>query len=194
MIAIPGFCKWLKFIVYAYVITCFINLTLIKMLEWYTTLNHVALSDFLFFIFFTLLFYKALIKPEVFLSQETKPKYQYSTLDPATIEPMITKLDAHIQNKKPFLQPNLTLKELADELEMNDRHLSQIINKYKGQNFYDFINSLRIEEAKKMLSHPENSYNILQILYESGFNSKTAFNVTFKKFTGLTPSEYKRNL
>jgi AraC-like DNA-binding protein len=98
-----------------------------------------------------------------------------------------------MNKEKPYLMSSLTLKELADKLDMNPRILSQIINDRKKQNFYDFINSYRIEDAKLLLANPaKRKMTILEILYGVGFNSKSVFNTTFKKYTGLTPSEYKK--
>ena len=68
-----------------------------------------------------------------------------------------------------------------------------MINSKFGQNFYDFVNHYRIEEAKSiMVSNTDDKKTILEILYEVGFNSKSAFNNAFKKNTGKTPSEFKR--
>ena len=70
-------------------------------------------------------------------------------------------------------------------------HLSQIINQYEEKNFYDFVNSYRVEEfitlAKKDI---DKNFNLLGLAYESGFNSKSSFNQVFKKITGKTPSEF----
>jgi AraC-like DNA-binding protein len=66
-----------------------------------------------------------------------------------------------------------------------------MLNEHFHKNFSDYINSLRIEEAKKILQDPANNKTILEILYETGFNSKASFNAYFKKETGLTPTEFK---
>jgi YesN/AraC family two-component response regulator len=95
--------------------------------------------------------------------------------------------------EKVFLNSSITLGEIADKLSVVPRYLSQVINELKGQNFYDFVNSYRIEEAKKILSDPSHDdEKILAVLFESGFNSKSVFNTVFKKITGITPSEYRR--
>jgi len=73
--------------------------------------------------------------------------------------------------------------------------LSQIINENFNRNFYDLINEYRVKEVKKCLSNQKyNNFTLLGIAYECGFNSKASFNGVFKKFTGLTPSEFKKNL
>lgn len=102
------------------------------------------------------------------------------------------KISAFILEKQRFLDPNLGLEELASELDMSSTHLSKIINTYSDYNFSDYINSLRVQQAKKLLTN--NSfcrYTIVSIGLECGFNSKSTFYTAFKKFTSRTPSEYR---
>ncbi len=148
------------------------------------------------FVFANLVIYKGLKQPEHFFRVEkelSKTKYEGSSISEAEIEVYLDKLQHFMNKEKPYLMSSLTLKELADKLDMNPRILSQIINDRKKQNFYDFINSYRIEDAKLLLANPaKRKMTILEILYGVGFNSKSVFNTTFKKYTGLTPSEYKK--
>ena len=96
-------------------------------------------------------------------------------------------------SQKPYLDPDLTLPGLADELDIPSHYLSQIINERIGSNFFDFINQHRVEEIKRRIADPSYAhYSLLGIAFESGFNSKSAFNRVFKKLTGRTPSEFKR--
>jgi YesN/AraC family two-component response regulator len=97
-----------------------------------------------------------------------------------------------MDKEKPYLNPTLTLKELSTELSIPSRYLSQIINEHMQSNFYDYISKYRIEEAKKLLSDLSCDKTVLEILYEVGFNSKSSFNTAFKKFTGITPSRFKK--
>jgi AraC-like DNA-binding protein len=61
------------------------------------------------------------------------------------------------------------------------------------KNFYDLVNGYRVEEAKRLLLDPKNTnYTILSVGFEAGFNSKTTFNTVFKKFTGLTPTDFRK--
>ena len=102
------------------------------------------------------------------------------------------KVDAHIIKKQRYLDPNLGLEELANELDMSATHLSKIINTYSDYNFSDYINSLRIKQAKKLLNDDSFCrYTIVSIGLECGFNSKSTFYSAFKKFTSQTPSEYR---
>ncbi|MFA8436982.1 MAG: helix-turn-helix domain-containing protein [Marinifilaceae bacterium] len=74
-------------------------------------------------------------------------------------------------------------------------HLSEIINQGHGLNFNDYINQFRVEEFKRLLQDPQFSKETLLVVeFEAGFNSKTTFNTAFKKFSGMTPSEFKRSL
>ena len=95
---------------------------------------------------------------------------------------------------KPFLNPDLNLRDLASEISIPPRHLSQVLNEYFNQNFFDFISRYRIEECKKMLLTSSGRKTVLEIMYTVGFNSKSAFNKAFKKHTGITPSQFKKNL
>ncbi len=72
-------------------------------------------------------------------------------------------------------------------------HLSQVINEQLGMTFFDYVNSYRVEEVKARLSSPDvKNFTLLGIAYDSGFNSKSSFNSIFKKFTGLTPSQFAK--
>jgi YesN/AraC family two-component response regulator len=99
----------------------------------------------------------------------------------------------HMKNNKPYIESDLTLNQLASQIAIRPRVLSQVINEMRGQNFYDFINHYRIEEASRLLTNPKDKkITVLEVLYEVGFNSKSSFNTLFKKYTGLTPSEFRK--
>ncbi len=102
------------------------------------------------------------------------------------------KVDSHIIDRQRYLDPNLGLEDLANELDMSSTHLSKIINTYSDYNFSDYINSLRIQQAKKLLNDKSFCrYTIVSIGLECGFNSKSTFYTAFKKFTSQTPSQYR---
>jgi len=89
---------------------------------------------------------------------------------------------------------NLTLFSLAEMSRITPNYLSQVINLLEGKNFFDFINYYRVEEVKRVInSNQLNQFTLLGIAFECGFNSKAAFNRAFKKFTGITPSEFKNS-
>ncbi len=103
------------------------------------------------------------------------------------------KLEKLMSIEKPFLNPTLGLPDLAARLKVTSHELSYLINEGFGENFYQFVNRYRVEKAKCLLHSKEHQHlNMLGIAYESGFNSKTTFNTTFKKLTGVSPSEYQQ--
>lgn len=102
------------------------------------------------------------------------------------------KIKSHIIKNKLYLNPLLSMESLASEFNMSKSYFSKLINSYSNYNFSDFINSLRVEQAKKFLSRNEFSeYTIVAIGLECGFNSKSTFYSAFKKFTSETPTTYR---
>jgi len=141
--------------------------------------------------------YKGLYQPEIFTgTDESEPvvKYEKSTLDNEKATEYKEKLLTFMTSEKPYLDSLLTIKDLGQKITIPSYHLSQIINENFRQNFFDFINSYRIEEAKRQLHDPKNNHISIQgIAFEVGFNSKSAFNNAFKKYTDMTPSEFRSN-
>lgn len=120
-----------------------------------------------------------------------KIKYEKSSLTNSDLQSIHQKLTLIMTDEKVFKNPDLTLAELSQKLNIHPNILSQVINSAEGKNFYDYINSQRVEEFKKLILLPENQkFTLLSLAFECGFNSKTAFNRNFKKATGLSPSEY----
>ncbi|PKW29628.1 AraC-like DNA-binding protein [Flavobacterium lindanitolerans] len=126
---------------------------------------------------------------------EAEKKYKNSGLTANDIDAIHSKLIQLLEEDKPFVNPNLTLNELAKMLEIHPNYLSQVINSKEEKNFYELINEKRIDEFVKKLENPENKqYTLLAIAYECGFNSKASFNRNFKKYFEVTPSEYQKKL
>lgn len=104
------------------------------------------------------------------------------------------KLLVYISEKKPYLNSNLKLLDIAIDLDIPPHVLSNLINEKLNQNYFDFINTYRVDDAKAMLINPTfNNYTILSIAFECGFNSKSSFNRIFKNQTGFTPSIYQKS-
>jgi len=98
-----------------------------------------------------------------------------------------------METKKPYLDPSLCLNDLAEKVSISPQYLSQVLNTCLNQNFFDFINSFRIKDCKKFLSEQAlNKKTILEILYKTGFNSKSVFNTAFKEHTRMTPSQFRK--
>lgn len=122
-------------------------------------------------------------------------KYKKSGLSLEKKVDLVKRLELLIQVEKPFLNHELSLNELAKKIDIQPNYLSQVLNENFELNFYDFINSKRIDEFCDRLKQKEfEHYKIVEIAYECGFNSKSAFNRNFKKFKGITPSKYKKEL
>jgi AraC-like DNA-binding protein len=118
-------------------------------------------------------------------------KYSGSTLTGSQKKLLISKLEHLMQHEKLFINEKLSIEDVAIKLDTNSKYVSQIINETFNKNFYHFINSYRIDEAKRLLTSKGNEkYSILGIAQSVGFVSKSTFNVAFKRFTGLTPTEY----
>ena len=127
--------------------------------------------------------------------KDDSPKYEKSRLDESVAQSYATELKTLMEQKKPYRDPDLTLPELAKKLNLSPNILSQVINSYCCQNFYNFVNTYRVEEVVSLMKDPSmKDKSILDMAYEAGFKSKTTFNTIFKKHTGLTPSELRRNI
>lgn len=146
-------------------------------------------------IFAVLLFFKSLQHPESlrFVPEDAlHVKYEKSRLTDQQKNQIKSQLINLVEQEKPYLNPNLTLNDLADRMNIHYKTLSQVLNEVVGKNFFDFINGYRIEEAKNLLADSEEAgRTVLEILYQVGFNSKSVFNTAFKKHTGLTPTEFR---
>ncbi len=101
-------------------------------------------------------------------------------------------LENVMKTEKPYLDSELNLIKLSEMVSVSGHHLSYVINAGFQKNFFQYVNEYRVEYAKKLLEDKNSKFSILGIAYESGFNSKTSFNTTFKKLTRTTPSEFKK--
>lgn len=123
-----------------------------------------------------------------------EPKVEISEKD-ESLEIWKNKLEELMNSQKPYLNPDLTLGDLARQVGVTTNTLSQVINASFGRNFNDFINSYRVEAIKaKLAAGEQKQKSLLGIAFDCGFNSKATFNRTFKKFTQLSPSEFSRRL
>lgn len=162
-------------------------------------LDYVVLGLALFFV--NVMVYKGLKQPELFagIGEEdshilpaAKPKDAGNNVFPE-MEALVPKLEGFMTKEEPFRNPQLTISDLAAQLDMPARQLSALINQHYRQNFSDFINTYRIELACQRLRQPADPQEtILEVLYDVGFNSKSSFNTLFKTKMGMTPTTYKR--
>lgn len=147
---------------------------------------------------------KALNHPELFRGVNSKLKLTKDILPEVEekseslgvqndlMDSQIIALKKYMNEKEPFLDPSLTIQELSNQINIPVRDLSILINHHMNQHFFDFVNEYRIQKAMSILKDPsKNEFTVLEILYEVGFNSKSSFNTSFKKYTNLTPTAYR---
>ncbi len=109
-------------------------------------------------------------------------------------EEELSSLDAVMQDQQLYLNPNLTIKDVADSIGLPQYKLSELINKGRNTSFSDYVNNFRVEKAKKLLSIQEHNDKLLKIAMESGFSNTTSLHRTFKKITGITPNTFRKKL
>lgn len=128
---------------------------------------------------------------ELFEIPKNDDSKKSARLEKNEVEILSEQLDRLMTDEKIFLDNELSLPILADKLKISIHDASYLINEVTGNNFYNYINSKRVEEAKRLLlSDMSEELNMLGIAFASGFNSKTTFNTAFKKWTGLSPTQY----
>lgn len=142
------------------------------------------------FIIYALGFF-AMNQPELFKVNFSLEKYQHSRLTSAKIEKEVNRLTQIMLDEQLYKNPRLSRSDIEQKLNMNAVDLSRVINQGFGKNFFDFVNSYRIEEFIRLVrSGAYQNYTLLAIANEAGFNSKTTFNTAFKKLTGKTPKSF----
>jgi AraC-like DNA-binding protein len=185
--------RWLNFIVYG-----FSFLWLIALLQYSMYLvsgngyDLMNLTNPIIFVLACYICIRGWMKPEIFEYTMQKEKYHKYQLTDTQKAAYLKSLESIMHTRKPYLDSELTLSVLSELTAIPERHLSQIINESIGCNFYDYVNGFRVRESIDYLISKTKNKNMLEILLDVGFNSKTAFNVAFKKITGMSPSEYKK--
>ncbi|MBU2887851.1 AraC family transcriptional regulator [Gilvimarinus agarilyticus] len=123
----------------------------------------------------------------------TKPVTLKTVPEDQPNDAAIVKVKNGMEVDKLFLQQNLNIEEFSNQINLPARDVSGVINKHFGTNFFEFMNSYRVEEAKRLLLDPAHKHlTILDILLQAGFNSKSAFHRFFKRLVGISPSEYRK--
>lgn len=118
-----------------------------------------------------------------------KPKKKL--LDTDAIATYSNRLLRHFDEVAPYLDPDLSLRSLAEQIEIHPNQLSWLINDQLNKNFNEFVNHYRVDAFKRIAIDPKNAgITIMGLAYDCGFNSKTVFNTYFKKETGLTPKQF----
>jgi AraC-like DNA-binding protein len=135
--------------------------------------------------------YDALERREAPIVQELAPAAKGLFSD-EELKTRSAQLMDFMSEQRPWLDPELTLSQLAARTNLNTSQLSYLINAGFGKNFNDFVNAFRVEECKRKMYDPDNKHlSLLGVAFECGFNSKATFNRAFKKVTGSAPSAFQ---
>jgi AraC-like DNA-binding protein len=127
------------------------------------------------------------------LSREMKGKSRRNIAD--WQNELIHKLNRLMAEEKPFLDQEISVKSLAELMGIGGRQLSELINDVHGYSFSELINRARVSEAEELMSNDQQQQRtLLEIAMDAGFNSKSSFNLMFKRYTKRTPSEFRKNL
>jgi AraC-like DNA-binding protein len=187
-----SYISWIQYILFGFIILWILNLNIsaIWMItqkpEWCAYSR--SIYTLAVFIFLGSILFILMLQPAIYY---LPGKYKNAPVDEETKARYKKILDEYIEQTKPYMDPDVTLEKVAKDISINARTLSQIINELFNNNFNGYINKFRIQESLKQLSDNRNKKTILEILYDSGFNSKSAFYTEFKKYTTITPQEYR---
>lgn len=198
--------RWLKILA---ILFCFMYITLILLFSALIHQHNQLLIDQLSALFLSFsvysLAYKGLqykhisfdinkIKLNKVNTSKNKDKYHKSGLNKLEASRIADNLQLLLKNKKPYLDPDINLQNLSVMLDVSRNTLSEVINTVIGMSFFDYIAMYRVQEIKSLIIDPaNNSCTFLELAFKAGFNSKPAFNSAFKKMTGITPSQFKKN-
>lgn len=193
---------WLRTLLILYAIAWLISLFYCLSAHVYRDLVSVtavsAVGAISGFLFINYLLINALRQPSIFSGLSTDEVQLAESEAPgraalvsAENAALLRHLDRHMAEARPYLDANLSVDQLARQLGVPSRELSRAINEGLGKNFFELVSNYRIAEARRQLEAAEAGTTILQVMYDSGFNSKSVFNTAFKKATGMTPSAYR---
>ncbi len=188
--------RWLRKLVFFFIVLCVLNIILLNVnfvvelnVQWLEKISLIMRAVFISSIGFW-----ALRNPQIFELLENKKqiRYEKSGLTKELSDLYLNRIKGSMEQKKLYRDSALTLQSLSEITGVSVHHASQVINEQLGQNFFEFVNGYRIEEAKRLLADNQRSNEtVLSIAFEVGFNTKASFNSIFKKYTSKTPSEYR---
>ncbi|WP_159099178.1 MULTISPECIES: helix-turn-helix domain-containing protein [Aquimarina] len=168
-----------------------ISVTLLWLLYFFVSFSYFVVGSItfsaLFYSFFLYFVFNKKVRTKIFPIQK---KNIIEKIDNSTEAVIIIKLNTLMIEQKPYKNPNLKLKDLAEYLELSSHQVSQLLNDNLGKSFSEFTNEYRIEEAKQLIQS-NSKYTLEAIGNESGFNSKSMFYKYFKSIVGMTPKKYK---
>jgi len=204
--------NWLRsFVLLSFIVCCFVVATLYLLYINYPNGHEYRYGFAALCIFIYWISYTALNQPVIFsvvkgyadnpndhfpklVVHRPPKKYANSTLDEKEKKRICSTLDILVKENKIYLDAELTIDILAENISCSRHSLSQVLNECMRQSFYDYINHYRVEAAKLLLSdEARKAHKIASIAFDAGFNSISTFNEVFKKISGCTPSQFRRS-
>ncbi len=151
------------------------------------------IDNYLTFFLVNALFIYSLLYAHQLLHPAEKPREREVTQPQVASDLDIQSIRDAMEKYQLYLKPNLTIEEFAKQVGIHYREVSSIINKEFNTNFFEFVNEYRVKKAKSLLQDPANAERtILEILLESGFNSKSSFHRFFKRYTGMSAADFRK--
>ena len=156
--------------------------------------DYMGIADnYLTFILINAFFAYSLTYAHQLLVTTPEEETRETTSEEEPSEPAIAKVRAAMEVEKIYLKKNLNLEQFSERIDLPAKEVSSVINKHFGTNFFEFVNSYRVEAAKTLLADPEKAeMTVLDVLLESGFNSKSAFHRFFSRLVGMSPTEFRK--
>ena len=190
---------WVLSVAVFYFVYCafaFIISVIVFFVDIQPLLPHIYNYAVLLFMVFMLSFYglRQQKLPKESLASVYVPTYKNSLLSDENKEKIKNMILHYFENQNVFLNPDLNMDLLSKALKIPKYQLTEVLNTVIGKNFFQFVNSYRVEAVKKMLADPKNNYSIEAIGYECGFCSKSSFYKEFKRITGMTPIDFKSKI
>jgi AraC-like DNA-binding protein len=131
--------------------------------------------------------------PDLPAPSPSSPKQ--ARLSPSQVAYWQQRVQQLVETERVYLEADLSLPALAQRAGLSTHELSYVLNEGFGVNFFQFINAYRVAEAQRLLASAQHQHlSLVGIAFEAGFSSKTTFNTTFKKVTGLTPSQFQQQV
>jgi AraC-like DNA-binding protein len=148
-------------------------------------------ENYIVFILINALFINSVVHTHKLLT--TKPEVAKDKTDEKLTDSAIQKVQLGMEVQKLFLKQNLNIDEFSKRINLPVKEVSAVINKHYGTNFFEFMNSYRVEEAKRLLGDTQHAdMTVMDVLLHAGFNSKSAFHRFFNRLVGMSPTEYRK--
>lgn len=148
-------------------------------------------ENYIIFILINALFINSVVHTHKLLT--TKPEVTKDKTDEKLTDSAIQKVQLGMEVQKLFLKQNLNIDEFSKRINLPVKEVSAVINKHYGTNFFEFMNSYRVEEAKRLLGDSQHAdMTVMDVLLHAGFNSKSAFHRFFNRLVGMSPTEFRK--